>query len=130
AYRSGRAHPRGPESRSRRPSSSASLAAGHFGRAGERRWLTVRHHSGRRRARMLMRKLGRSGLKVAALCLGGNTFGGTTDQKASEAVLDAYVEGGGNFIDTADVFSRGGAGNKGSESEKRPRARVARRRTR
>ena len=66
---------------------------------------------------MLMRKLGRSGLKVAALCLGGNTFGWTTDQAASETVLDAYVEAGGNFIDTADVYSRWAPGNKGGESE-------------
>ena len=42
-----------------------------------------------RRTTMLMRKLGRTGLRVSALCLGGNTFGWTTDQKASEAVLDA-----------------------------------------
>jgi aryl-alcohol dehydrogenase-like predicted oxidoreductase len=54
---------------------------------------------------------------VAALCLGGNTFGWTTDQQASEAVLDAYVEAGGNFIDTADVYSRWAPGNKGGESE-------------
>jgi aryl-alcohol dehydrogenase-like predicted oxidoreductase len=54
---------------------------------------------------------------VAALCLGGNTFGWTTDQDASEAVLDAYVEAGGNFIDTADVYSRWAPGNKGGESE-------------
>ena len=54
---------------------------------------------------MLMRKLGRTGLKVSALCLGGNTFGWTTDQKASEAVLDAYVEAGGNFIDTANIYT-------------------------
>ena len=66
---------------------------------------------------MLMRKLGRTGLRVSALCLGGNTFGWTTDQKASEAVLDAYVEAGGNFIDTADVYSRWAPGNKGGESE-------------
>jgi aryl-alcohol dehydrogenase-like predicted oxidoreductase len=66
---------------------------------------------------MLMRKLGRSGLRVSALCLGGNTFGWTTDQKASEAVLDAYVEAGGNFIDTADVYSRWVPGNRGGESE-------------
>ena len=66
---------------------------------------------------MLMRKLGRTGMKVAALCLGGNTFGWTTDQKASEAVLDAYMEAGGNFIDTADVYSRWAPGNKGGESE-------------
>jgi aryl-alcohol dehydrogenase-like predicted oxidoreductase len=66
---------------------------------------------------MLMRRLGRTGLRVAALCLGGNTFGWTTDQKASEAVLDAYLEAGGNFIDTADVYSRWAPGNKGGESE-------------
>jgi aryl-alcohol dehydrogenase-like predicted oxidoreductase len=66
---------------------------------------------------MLMRTLGRTGMKVAALCLGGNTFGWTTDQKASEAVLDAYMEAGGNFIDTADIYSRWAPGNKGGESE-------------
>jgi aryl-alcohol dehydrogenase-like predicted oxidoreductase len=66
---------------------------------------------------MLMRKLGRTGMKVAALCLGGNTFGWTTDQKASEAVLDAYMEAGGNFIDTADIYSRWMPGNSGGESE-------------
>ena len=66
---------------------------------------------------MLMRRLGRTGLRVAALCLGGNTFGWTTDQKASEAVLDAYVEAGGNFIDTADVYSRWVPGHTGGESE-------------
>ncbi|HWM78023.1 MAG TPA: aldo/keto reductase, partial [Methylomirabilota bacterium] len=66
---------------------------------------------------MLMRKLGRTGLRVSALCLGGNTFGWTTDQQASEAVLDAYLEAGGNFIDTADVYSRWAPGNKGGESE-------------
>src|SRR5713101_8068979 len=66
---------------------------------------------------MLMRKLGRTGLKVSALCLGGNTFGWTTDQKASEAVLDAYLEACGNVIDTADVYSRWAPGNKGGESE-------------
>jgi len=66
---------------------------------------------------MLMRTLGRTGLRVAALCLGGNTFGWTTDQAASEAVLDAYLEAGGNFIDTADVYSRWAPGNKGGESE-------------
>src|SRR5262249_44259973 len=66
---------------------------------------------------MLMRKLGGTGMKVAALCLGGNTFGWTTDQKASEAVLDAYLEAGGNFIDTADVYARWVPGNAGGESE-------------
>jgi aryl-alcohol dehydrogenase-like predicted oxidoreductase len=66
---------------------------------------------------MLMRRLGRTGLKVAALCLGGNTFGWTTDQPASEAVLDAYLDHGGNFIDTADIYSRWAPGNAGGESE-------------
>jgi aryl-alcohol dehydrogenase-like predicted oxidoreductase len=66
---------------------------------------------------MLMRKLGRTGMKVAALCLGGNTFGWTTDQTTSEAVLDAYLEAGGNFIDTADIYSRWAPGNTGGESE-------------
>jgi aryl-alcohol dehydrogenase-like predicted oxidoreductase len=70
-----------------------------------------------RRIDMLTRTLGRTGLKVTALCLGGNTFGWTTDQKASEAVLDAYVEAGGNFIDTADVYARWAPGNTGGESE-------------
>jgi aryl-alcohol dehydrogenase-like predicted oxidoreductase len=66
---------------------------------------------------MVTRKLGRTGLKVSALCLGGNTFGWTTDQAASEAVLDAYLDAGGNFIDTADVYARWAPGNKGGESE-------------
>jgi aryl-alcohol dehydrogenase-like predicted oxidoreductase len=66
---------------------------------------------------MLTRNLGRTGLRVSALCLGGNTFGWTTDQPASEAVLDAYVEAGGNFVDTADVYARWVPGNSGGESE-------------
>jgi aryl-alcohol dehydrogenase-like predicted oxidoreductase len=67
---------------------------------------------------MLMRKLGRTGLRVSALCLGGNTFGWTTDQKASETVLDAYLEAGGNFIDTADVYSRWAPGNSGGVGDR------------
>jgi aryl-alcohol dehydrogenase-like predicted oxidoreductase len=66
---------------------------------------------------MVTRKLGRTGLKVSALCLGGNSFGWTTDQRASEAVLDAYLDAGGNFIDTADVYARWAPGNTGGESE-------------
>ena len=79
---------------------------------------------------MLMRTLGRTGLKVAALCLGGNTFGWTTDQTASEAVLDAYLEAGGNFVDTADVYSRWAPGNTGGESETALGAWMAARRNR
>jgi aryl-alcohol dehydrogenase-like predicted oxidoreductase len=66
---------------------------------------------------MLYRRLGRTGLKVSAWCLGGNTFGWTTDQPASEEVLDAYVELGGNFVDTADAYSRWVHGHVGGESE-------------
>ena len=64
-----------------------------------------------------MRKLGRTGLKVTPLCLGGNVFGWTCDEVTSHAVLDSYVAGGGNFIDTADVYSRWAPGNRGGESE-------------
>lgn len=66
---------------------------------------------------MQMRRLGRSGLKVAPLWLGGNTFGWTTDEAGSHAVLDAYLEEGGNVVDTADVYSRWAPGNRGGESE-------------
>jgi aryl-alcohol dehydrogenase-like predicted oxidoreductase len=45
-------------------------------------------------------------MEVYALCLGGNVFGWTADKHASFAVLDAYVEAGGNFIDTADTYMR------------------------
>ncbi len=66
---------------------------------------------------MLMRTPGRTDLQVAALCLGGNTFGWTTDEQTSFTVLDAYAEGGGNFIDTADVYSTWVPGHAGGESE-------------
>ena len=58
---------------------------------------------------MLKRKLGRTDLSVTPLCLGGNVFGWTADERSSFAVLDAYVDGGGNFIDTADTYSVGGS---------------------
>jgi aryl-alcohol dehydrogenase-like predicted oxidoreductase len=45
-------------------------------------------------------------LDVYGLCLGGNVFGWTADRDASFAVLDAYAEAGGNFIDTADSYMR------------------------
>ena len=50
--------------------------------------------------------------------LGGNTFGWTSDRYASFAVLDALVDAGGNFIDTADLYSVWGEGHEGGESEK------------
>jgi aryl-alcohol dehydrogenase-like predicted oxidoreductase len=63
------------------------------------------------------RKLGNSGLEVSPLCLGGNVFGWTADEKMSFAILDAMVAAGLNFIDTADVYSKWAAGNHGGESE-------------
>ena len=66
---------------------------------------------------MQMRRLGRSEITVAPLCLGGNVFGWSADEKASFAVLDAFVDAGFNFIDTADVYSSWVPGNKGGESE-------------
>jgi aryl-alcohol dehydrogenase-like predicted oxidoreductase len=56
-------------------------------------------------------------LDVYGLCLGGNVFGWTIDEQRSYAVLDAYVEAGGNFIDTADTYGRRGPGGPG-ESER------------
>ena len=50
------------------------------------------------------RELGRSGLHVRPLAFGGNVFGWTADATTSEAILDAFVDGGGNFIDTADAY--------------------------
>jgi aryl-alcohol dehydrogenase-like predicted oxidoreductase len=64
-----------------------------------------------------MTKLGSSGLDVSTLCLGTNTFGWTSDEATSHAVLDAYVAGGGNFVDTADVYSAWVDGNSGGDSE-------------
>jgi aryl-alcohol dehydrogenase-like predicted oxidoreductase len=66
---------------------------------------------------MQQRALGRSGLMVAPLALGGNVFGWTADEAASFEVLDAFVGDGFNLIDTADVYSRWVSGHKGGESE-------------
>jgi aryl-alcohol dehydrogenase-like predicted oxidoreductase len=66
---------------------------------------------------MQMTAIGSSDLHVFPLGLGGNTFGWTSDQETSFAVLDAYVAGGGNFIDTADSYSAWAPGNSGGESE-------------
>ncbi|WP_020576653.1 aldo/keto reductase [Actinopolymorpha alba] len=56
---------------------------------------------------MKYRFLGRTGLKVSELCLGAMTFGGQTDEETSHQMLDRFVEAGGTFIDTADVYSQG-----------------------
>jgi aryl-alcohol dehydrogenase-like predicted oxidoreductase len=57
-------------------------------------------------------------LSVFPLCLGGNVFGWGADEQESFAVLDAYFQAGGNFIDTADMYSEWKPGNKGGESER------------
>lgn len=64
-----------------------------------------------------LQKLGTSDLAVFPLALGGNVFGWTAEEKHSFAVLDAYTEAGGNFLDTADVYSAWIEGLKGGESE-------------
>jgi aryl-alcohol dehydrogenase-like predicted oxidoreductase len=66
---------------------------------------------------MEKRRLGRSDLHVAPLCLGGNVFGWTADEATSLTLLDAFVAAGFNFIDTADVYSKWATGHHGGESE-------------
>jgi aryl-alcohol dehydrogenase-like predicted oxidoreductase len=56
---------------------------------------------------MRYRRLGSTGTVVSTLCLGTMTFGNETDEAGSHAQLDRFVETGGTFIDTADVYSRG-----------------------
>lgn len=76
----------------------------------DRRW-ALRGYAGR------IARLGNTDLDVYGLCLGGNVFGWTIDEQGSFAVLDAYVQAGGNFIDTADTYGRRGPGGAG-ESER------------
>ena len=64
-----------------------------------------------------LRQLGRSGLEVSPICLGGNVFGWTVDESMSFRLLDAWVDAGMNFVDTADVYSRWVPGHAGGESE-------------
>lgn len=66
---------------------------------------------------MIKRNLGNSGLAVSPLAFGGNVFGWTTDEATSFQLLDATVDAGCNFIDTADVYSRWAPNNQGGESE-------------
>lgn len=67
---------------------------------------------------MEMREFGKgTGLKIAPLVLGGNVFGWTADEATSFAVLDAFVAGGFNAVDTANVYSRWVPGHTGGESE-------------
>lgn len=72
----------------------------------------VRYHS-----TMTYRQLGNSGLFVYPLALGTMQFGWTADEKASFAIMDAYVEAGGNLLDTADIYSTWAPNNPGGVSE-------------
>lgn len=63
------------------------------------------------------RELGRSGLQVSPLCFGGNVFGWTVDPRTSFRLIDAWLDAGFNFIDTADVYSIWAPGHVGGESE-------------
>jgi aryl-alcohol dehydrogenase-like predicted oxidoreductase len=64
-----------------------------------------------------MRKLGKTGLEVSPLVIGGNVFGWSADRETSFVILDAFFEAGFNAIDTADVYNRYAPGLQGGESE-------------
>ncbi|MDP9899162.1 aldo/keto reductase [Variovorax ginsengisoli] len=66
---------------------------------------------------MQLRPLGRSGLDVSPLAFGGNVFGWTVDEALSFRLLDAWLDAGFNFVDTADVYSAWVPGHTGGESE-------------
>ena len=66
---------------------------------------------------MEYQKLGASSLNVSPICFGGNVFGWTATEKDSFRILDAFLDAGFNFIDTADVYSRWADSNEGGESE-------------
>lgn len=66
---------------------------------------------------MEKRELGKSGISVYPFCFGGNVFGWTADEKTSFNLLDAFVDAGFDFVDTADVYSRWVPGNSGGDSE-------------
>jgi aryl-alcohol dehydrogenase-like predicted oxidoreductase len=66
---------------------------------------------------MKRHKLGRTSFHIAPLAFGGNVFGWTADEPTSFKLLDAFVEAGGNLIDTANSYSRWVPGHQGGESE-------------
>jgi len=66
---------------------------------------------------MTLRTLAKTDLVISDLCLGGNVFGWSADERQSHDVLNVFTELGGNFIDTADVYSEWGDGHVGGESE-------------
>ena len=66
---------------------------------------------------MELRRLGRSELMLAPIVFGGNVLGWTANEPDSFRILDAFIDGGFNAIDTADTYSRFVPGNRGGESE-------------
>jgi aryl-alcohol dehydrogenase-like predicted oxidoreductase len=64
-----------------------------------------------------MKSLVKTDLEVSNVCFGGNVFGWTADQDLSFQLIDRFKELGGNFVDTADVYSSWKEGNQGGESE-------------
>ena len=64
-----------------------------------------------------MKRVDGTDLEVFPLCLGGNVFGWTADERQSFGALDIYRAAGGNFLDTADVYSSWVPGHSGGESE-------------
>src|SRR6202158_1478383 len=66
---------------------------------------------------LIKRNLVNSGLEIAPIVCGGNVFGWTADEATSFKLLDAFVAAGFNAVDTADVYSKWGPGNRGGQSE-------------
>lgn len=66
---------------------------------------------------MKYQKLGQTIMEVSKLCLGTMQFGWTANEKISFAIMDAFLDAGGNFIDTADIYSMWVEGNPGGISE-------------
>ncbi len=66
---------------------------------------------------MNYRNLGRTGLKVSVLCMGTMNFGWTTPEDIAAPIFDAFTGAGGNFIDTADIYSNWAKGNPGGVAE-------------
>ena len=56
---------------------------------------------------MEYRRLGTTGIRVTELCLGAMTFGREADESDSRAILDRFLDAGGNFVDTANVYAGG-----------------------
>jgi aryl-alcohol dehydrogenase-like predicted oxidoreductase len=71
----------------------------------------------KRRGNMKKRQLGKSGIYVSPLALGGNVFGWTVNEPTAFKILDAFVATGFDLVDTADVYPRWVPGNRGGESE-------------